>query len=105
MKILLLSITLIFSLTCYAEQSTPPATQTSPELSQATKLPFHHTNSKGAVYYLFSKDISLKNSDKTRTIYYFSKDPKNSKGTPLFAVPDNKQVSETSRGLLVLKNK
>lgn len=65
--------------------------------------PYAHTNSKGKTYYLFSKDVPLKNSDKVQTIYYFAKDPKNPKGTPLDKVPEGKMVSETKTGLLVLK--
>lgn len=67
--------------------------------------PYAHTNSKGKTYYLFSKDIQLKNSDKIRTIYYFAKDPNNKKGKPLPAVPDDRVVSETKSGMLVLKKK
>lgn len=65
--------------------------------------PYAHTNSKGKTYYLFSKDVPLKNSEKVQTIYYFAKDPKNPKGNPLEKVPEGKIVSETKTGLLVLK--
>lgn len=67
--------------------------------------PYAHTNSKGKTYYLFSKDIQLKNSDKVRTIYYFAKDPNNKKGKPMPAVPADREVSETKSGMLVLKKK
>ena len=58
----------------------------------------------GRKYYLFSKSVPLKNSDKVQTIYFFAKDPNNKKGTPLSAVPEGKMVSETKTGMLVLKN-
>jgi len=68
--------------------------------------PYSHKSSKsGKTYYLFSKAVPLKNSDKVQTIYYFAKDPKNKKGTPLTEVPEGKMVSETKTGMLVLKNK
>ena len=66
---------------------------------------YSHVSEKlGRTYYLFSKSIPLKNSDKVQTIYFFAKDPKNKKGTPLSAVPEGKVVSETKTGMLVLKN-
>lgn len=75
--------------------------------SNALSKPEHysHTNSKGRTYYLFKKEVTLKNSDKVQTIYYFAKDPNNKKGTPMTSVPDDRVVSETKRGLLVLKKK
>ncbi len=66
---------------------------------------YSHTNSKGKTYYLFSKQVKLKNSEKTRIIYYFSKDANNKKGVALKEIPENKIVSETKNGLPVLKNK
>ncbi len=67
---------------------------------------YSHVSSKlGRTYYLFSKSVPLKNSDKFQTIYFFAKDPANKKGTPLAAIPDGKMVSETKNGLPVLKNK
>ena len=66
---------------------------------------YSHVSEKlGRTYYLFSKSVPLKNSDKVQTIYFFAKDPKNKKGTPLSAVPEGKMVSETKTGMLVLKN-
>ena len=65
----------------------------------------HVSDKLGRTYYLFSKEVPLKNSDKVQTIYYFAKDPNNKKGTPLAAVPEGKMVSETKNGLPVLKNK
>jgi len=66
---------------------------------------FSYQNSKGKTYYLFSKDVKLKNSEKARKIFYFTKDPNNKKGKPVLEVPEDKVVSETKNGLLVLKNK
>jgi len=65
----------------------------------------HKSSKSGKTYYLFKKEVPLKNSDKVQTIYYFAKDPDNPKGTPLSAVPEGKMVSETKTGMLVLKNK
>ncbi len=67
---------------------------------------YSHTSEKlGRTYYLFSKEIPLKNSDKTSTIYFFAKDPNNAKGTPMASVPEDRVVSETKTGMLVLKKK
>lgn len=66
---------------------------------------YSQTNSKGVTYYLYKKEVTLKNSEKTRTIYFFAKSANNKKGTPLKEVPANKIVAETKNGLLVLKNK
>ena len=78
----------------------------SPSIQSAyAENPYSHTNSKGKTYYLYSKEVQLKNSDKTRIIYYFSKDSENKKGKALAEVPKNKVVSETKNGLPVLKNK
>lgn len=67
---------------------------------------YSHKSSKlGKSYYLFSKDVPLKNSDRVQTIYFFGKDPVNAKGgVPLPAVPEGKVVSETKTGMLILKN-
>lgn len=68
--------------------------------------PYAHQSSKsGKTYYLFSKTVKLKNSDGTSTIYYFSSDPENPKGKPVSAVPEDRVVSETKTGMLVLKKK
>ena len=67
---------------------------------------YSHTSKKlGRTYYLFSKEVPLKNSNGTSTIYFFAKDPNNAKGTPLAAVPEGRMVSETKSGMLVLKKK
>jgi len=65
----------------------------------------HVSKKSGKTYYLFKKDVPLKNSDKVQTIYYFAKDPNNKKGTALAEVPEGKVVSETKTGMLVLKKK
>lgn len=65
----------------------------------------HESSKLGKKYYLFSKDVPLKNSDKVQTIYFFGKDQVNAKGgVPLAAVPEGKVVSETKTGMLILKN-
>ena len=74
-------------------------------LGENSGQPYSQVSKKsGKTYYLFSKDVPLKNSDKVQTIYYFAKDPNNPKGTPLSAVPAGKMVSETKSGLPILKN-
>ena len=65
----------------------------------------HESSKSGKTYYLFKKEVPLKNSDKVQTIYYFAKDPANKKGTPLANVPEDRMVSETKNGMLVLKKK
>ena len=65
----------------------------------------HKSSKSGKTYYLFKKEVPLKNSDKIQTIYYFAKDPANKKGTPLASVPEDRMVSETKNGMLVLKKK
>lgn len=64
----------------------------------------HESEKLGRTYYLFSKQVPLKNSDKVQTIYFFAKDANSKKGEPLAAVPEGKMVSETKTGMLVLKN-
>lgn len=65
----------------------------------------HRSEKLDRVYYLFKKEVPLKNSDKTSTIYFFAKDPNNEKGTPLAEVPADRMVAETKTGMLVLKKK
>lgn len=60
---------------------------------------FSHTNSRGTVYYLHSKDIKLKNAGKVQTIYFFSKEAKGA-----IELPEGKTVVENGRsGLPFLK--
>ena len=69
-------------------------------------MPYSHRSEKlGKEYYLFGKEVELKNSNGTRTIYFFAKDPNNEKGKPLSEVPEGYMVSETKTGMLVLKKK
>ena len=67
-------------------------------------VPYSHRSAKlDREYFLFSKDVMLKNSNKKRKIYFFAKDPNNPNGQPLSAVPQGYMVSETKTGMLVLK--
>ena len=64
-------------------------------------MAYQHTNSKGRVYHLNSKDVTLKSTGRVQTIYYFSKDSR-STGCNL---PSGKAVIENSKtGLPMLKN-
>ena len=75
-------------------------------LASKTSGHYSHTSKKlGKTYYLFKKEVQLKNSDKIQTLYFFAKDKDNPKGTPLAAVPEDRIVSETKTGMLVLKKK
>ena len=68
-------------------------------------MAYSHTNSKGVTYYLFSKDVQLRGG-KMQTIYYFSKDPNNSKGDACDDVPAGREVVENPRnGFLALRKK
>jgi len=72
-------------------------------LAQDAVKPYAQKNSKEKTYYLFTKEVELKNGNGKRNIYYFAKDPANKKGKPLAKVPEGYKVSETKNGLLVLK--
>ena len=63
----------------------------------------HRSDKLGREYFLFSKEVVFRNSDKPRTIYYFASDPANPNGTPLSEVPAGYEVSETKTGMLVLR--
>lgn len=64
---------------------------------------YAYTNSKGATYYLHTKQVALKGGGE-RPFYYFAKEPR--AGEVLDTVPKGYDVSETSRsGLPVLKKK
>lgn len=57
----------------------------------------------GDTYYLYTKEVTLRGGRKQR-IFYFSRDPKNAKGTPVEELPDGYEVMENSRtGLPMLK--
>ena len=74
-------------------------------LGETSGQPYAQVSKKsGKTYYLFSKDVPLKNSDKVHTIYFFAKEPTHATGTPVSAVPAGKMVSETKSGLPILKN-
>jgi glutathione peroxidase len=73
--------------------------------SSGNQNPYSHVSKKtGKTYYLFMKEVPLKNSDKTSTIYWFAKEPTSEKGSPVSEVPKDKVVSETKTGMLVLKS-
>lgn len=67
-------------------------------------MPYSIASKKsGATYYLFTKDVTLRGGRK-QTIYYFSKDAKNSKGTAVDALPAGYTTMENARtGLPMLK--
>lgn len=61
---------------------------------------FSFTNSKDQVYYLHTKDVTLKNK-RVQTIYFFCRDVRDGY---LEAVPEGFEVMETKRtGMPVLK--
>lgn len=62
-------------------------------------MAFSYKNSRGNVYYLHSRETTLKNG-RTSTIYFFAKEAKEGQ---LDAVPSGYQVAETANGLPVLK--
>lgn len=62
---------------------------------------FSHTNAKGQVYYLHTREVTLKNGRKQR-IYYFARDVRDKDA--LEAVPAGYKVVETEKtGLPLLK--
>jgi len=62
-------------------------------------MAYSHTNSKGVTYYLHGR-TSTTSTGKSRTLYFFAKEPKEG---ALDAVPAGYKVAETKTGLLVLK--
>lgn len=61
---------------------------------------YSHRNSKGTLYHLNGKDVTLRGG-KVQRIYYFSKDPRADTGCTL---PDGFVVNENPRnGFLTLK--
>jgi glutathione peroxidase len=69
--------------------------------------PYSHVSEKNnKTYYLFKKEVPLKNSDAVQTIYFFGANPTNDKEgvVAVSEVPAGKVVSETKTGMLVLKN-
>ena len=66
-------------------------------------MAYSHTNSRGQTYYLHSKDVQLRGSGRSQTIYYFAKEVK---AGALDSIPAGKTVVENERtGLLFLKGK
>ena len=60
---------------------------------------YSHKNSKGATYYLHSKDVTLRGG-RNQTIYYFARDARSN----ACDLPAGKQVVESSRtGLPLVK--
>lgn len=67
-------------------------------------MAYSHKNSKGVDYYLHTMDVTLRGGKK-QTIYFFSKDAKNAKGTPC-DLPADRVVKENPRnGFLTIKKK
>ena len=65
-------------------------------------MSFTHNNSKGTMYHLNKKDVTLKSTGRVQTIYYFSKDSRST----ACAKPDGYNVKENSRtGLPFLTKK
>ena len=63
---------------------------------------YSHLNSRGQTYYLHSKDVRLRGSGRTQTIYYFAREIKDG---ALDKIPIGKMIIENERtGLLFLKN-
>ncbi len=92
--------TMALTMPALAQDSEKPSVK-----SEEKAKPYSHKSSKGKTYYLFSREQKLKNSDKVITMYYFASDPENKKGKPVAEVPEDREVSETKTGLLVLKKK
>lgn len=63
-------------------------------------MAFSYTNSKGRIYFLHSKETTLRNGAK-QTLFFFAKEVKD-EGS-LDAVPTGYMVSESKNGLPVLK--
>jgi hypothetical protein len=64
---------------------------------------YSYTNSFNKTYYLHAKDVVLKSSNYSNTVYYFASNPKEG---VLDAVPDGWEVVEISLNKLpVLKRK
>ena len=55
-------------------------------------MAFSYKNSKGQTYFLNSKDVTLKSTGRVQTIYFFSKDERD---TALNEVPSEKKLLKT----------
>ena len=65
-------------------------------------MAYQHTNSKGVTYYLHTTNVTLRGG-KQQTIYFFTKNEKNAKGTPC-DLPAGMVVGENPRnGFLTVK--
>ncbi|MFT5122270.1 MAG: hypothetical protein ACI9TH_004149 [Kiritimatiellia bacterium] len=64
--------------------------------------PLAVTNQKGNTYYLHSTETTSKDG-KVRSFYFSTKTVPAKKGSPVAAVPEGYEVSETKNGLPVLK--
>ena len=61
-------------------------------------------NSKGVKYYLHKSEVTLRGG-RVQTIYFFTKVPKNEKGTPC-DLPADREVNENPRnGFLTVSRK
>lgn len=67
-------------------------------------MPYSVQSSKtGDTYYLFTKEVTLRGG-RQQKIFYFSRDDKNPKGTPVEDLPEGYEVIENARtGLPMLK--
>ena len=67
-------------------------------------MTYSHTNSKGVTYFLHKSEVVLRGG-KQQTIYFFTKDEKGGKGTPV-DLPEDRVVNENPRnGFLTLSKK
>ena len=68
-------------------------------------MAYSHTNSKGVTYFLQQSTVTLRGG-KQQTIYFFTKDAKAAKGTPVEELPADRIVKESPRnGFLTLSKK
>lgn len=65
-------------------------------------MAYAYVNTRGTTYYLHQRTTTLKGSNASQVIYYFSKEP--GEGA-LDRVPDGYEVFESSRGALPLLRK
>lgn len=64
-------------------------------------MAYQYTNAKGQTYYLHAKDVKLRGSGKTQTIYFFAREVKDGAMNDL---PAGFEVKENPRtGLPILK--
>lgn len=64
-------------------------------------MAFSHNNKKGTTYYLHKRDVKLRGSGKTQTIFFFAKDQREGS---IDELPQGYKVVENERtGLPILK--